>query len=565
MASSASSSPAFTSGNGFCFRRRLWYRKMAFFRCSSRGLAAQTRMKWQLSAGEGRTIEYSSWVREDDSVDVFGGWIVATGEEEKKKLGFPYLGRFLYFCVGTSAALILAALFHLSLSRKGFKFHFDVRLPIAMEPVISLGSKISSQAESESKSASIPEEKPVTRDDAIPSPTWVEKSGKKRQIVSVEADSTQKQALLVFNKLKIIEDGVVLDELCTRREFARWLVKANSLLERNPRYKIVPPELTGGSYKPAFNDVYNDDPDFVFIQGLAEAGIIASKLSDYETCLFSPESFLTRLDLINWRAQLEHLPSPDNDGKMLRKNPNFIDIDSTVTDASPALLRDLLSGDQSIFRTVFGNSHRLDPHKPVTKAQAVVALASGRVAAEVETELLRRDMEEAARRTQTEEIRQLIISGGEMFNPWAEKVNEQRARRQKFHEDYQSTLTFIGEEKDAFNSQLTRHIREQAALDCQNQLLAQLREEVDQLTCRLAEEGASLLSEREALAAKAIASRRHADEVAEAKSVLEVEREALRILRRWVEEEAVKNQMRARVLEAAAQRWRWLGEDPKLK
>lgn len=32
--------------------------------------------------------------------------------------------------------------------------------------------------------------------------------------------------------MQIIEEDVNADELCTRREYARWLVRINSLLER---------------------------------------------------------------------------------------------------------------------------------------------------------------------------------------------------------------------------------------------------------------------------------------------------------------------------------------------
>lgn len=35
-----------------------------------------------------------------------------------------------------------------------------------------------------------------------------------------------------FHGTQIIENDVNADELCTRREFARWLVKVNSKLER---------------------------------------------------------------------------------------------------------------------------------------------------------------------------------------------------------------------------------------------------------------------------------------------------------------------------------------------
>jgi hypothetical protein len=45
-------------------------------------------------------------------------------------------------------------------------------------------------------------------------------------------DAAQQEAIAVLKKLKIYEDDIVADELCTKREYARWLVRSNSLLER---------------------------------------------------------------------------------------------------------------------------------------------------------------------------------------------------------------------------------------------------------------------------------------------------------------------------------------------
>ncbi|KAK8625710.1 hypothetical protein V6N13_056871 [Hibiscus sabdariffa] len=97
-------------------------------------------------------------------------------------------------------------------------------------------------------------------------------------VVPVAVDSTQQEALMVLKELAIIEVAVKPDGLCTRREYARWLVRMSSLLERNHRHMIVPSIAFSGSEAAAFDDVGVDDPDFVFTQALAEACIIPSKL-----------------------------------------------------------------------------------------------------------------------------------------------------------------------------------------------------------------------------------------------------------------------------------------------
>ncbi|CAA6671415.1 unnamed protein product [Spirodela intermedia] len=428
------------------------------------------------------------------------------------------------------------------LALEGYKFHFDGLFPFLNGSLTSSESNITSHYEGNQSSENILEDKPVITDDAF-LPTInneMSASGEKKQIVSVEADSTQKQALFVLQKLKIIEDDVRPGELCTRREYARWLVKANALLERNARHKIVLPELTGSSFLAAFDDVNADDPDFPFIQALAEVGIVPSKLLVASKSHFSEEN-----------SSLNHGTcdfSPER--YMLRKNLGFMDLDSVGTDATPALFMDLLAEDKSIVRTVFGNSRRLQPHKPVTKAQAVVALASGRMARAIQAELVRHEMEDSAQLAQMEDIRAF----------WEGKLDEEKARRRKIQEDYLAALSDLKEEKIALERDLADHVKERAALDCQRQLLVSLREEVEQLQGRLADERSNLLTQKEILEEESTELRRQQDAIAEAKSILEVEKEALRILRCWVEEEANKNQMRAKVLEAAAQRWKWNGQ-----
>lgn len=136
-----------------------------------------------------------------------------------------------------------------------------------------------------------------------------------RVIITVPVDSAQDEALSILKKLKVIEDDIDAGELCSRREYARWLVRMYSSLERNPKHHIIPAVSLSGSTVAAFDDISFEDPDFESIQALAEAGIVPSKLSpnygydglgDRERTNFFPERFVSRQTLIDWKAQLDY-------------------------------------------------------------------------------------------------------------------------------------------------------------------------------------------------------------------------------------------------------------------
>ncbi|KAL9268065.1 hypothetical protein AKJ16_DCAP26856, partial [Drosera capensis] len=119
------------------------------------------------------------------------------------------------------------------------------------------------------------------------------------RIIPAPVDSTQLEAISSLKALKIIEDNVKAGELCKRREYARWLVRANSFLERNQKLKINPSLALSGSLNVAFQDVNIEDPDCGFIQALAEAGVVFSKISTIEhwSCNFYPDRYCNLVDL----------------------------------------------------------------------------------------------------------------------------------------------------------------------------------------------------------------------------------------------------------------------------
>ncbi|TKY69417.1 hypothetical protein E2542_SST05691 [Spatholobus suberectus] len=253
-----------------------------------------------------------SWAS-PDSPDDLGGWALpdAPAHPDNKAAASPS-----YAVVGFGASLaLLLAVF--AASRKGF----NVPLPRPLQGMWSRTETRRDQNDTPEFDVYGGSKPTVSEADtenvpvAVTETVAVEKP--ERVVIPVSVDSTQEEALSVLKSLKIIEDNVEANELCTRREFARWLVKLNSTLERNPKHRIAPTVSLSGSVVTAFDDIGIDNPDFRSIQVLAEAGVIPSKLSwnnsfnyggsdSQENINFFPDRFISRQDLIDWRAQLEY-------------------------------------------------------------------------------------------------------------------------------------------------------------------------------------------------------------------------------------------------------------------
>ncbi|BBA78992.1 S-layer protein [cyanobacterium endosymbiont of Rhopalodia gibberula] len=164
------------------------------------------------------------------------------------------------------------------------------------------------------------------------------------------------------------------NEPITRREYARWLVKAkNKFYQDSPEQQI---RLGLKNAKPAFNDVPSNDADFPVIQGLAEAGLVSSHLTgDSNTFLFRPDEFLTRSDLITWKVPLDmgrSLPKASIDG--IKETWGFQDTTQIGPIGLRGLYADFQNGEQGNVRRVFGYTMLFQPKKTVTRAQAAAAL-----------------------------------------------------------------------------------------------------------------------------------------------------------------------------------------------
>ncbi|MBW4551165.1 MAG: S-layer homology domain-containing protein [Aphanocapsa sp. GSE-SYN-MK-11-07L] len=159
-----------------------------------------------------------------------------------------------------------------------------------------------------------------------------------------------------------------------RRTFARWLVTTNNRIYRDrPAQQI---RLASPSSSPIFRDVPSRDPDFPYIQGLAEAGYLPSPLTgDSTKQAFQPNAPLTREALLQWKVPVDlrqNLPTATVDS--VRQAWGFKDANRITPEALQSVLADHQNGDLSNIRRLFGSTLLLQPKKPVTRAEAAAAL-----------------------------------------------------------------------------------------------------------------------------------------------------------------------------------------------
>ncbi|WP_038027879.1 S-layer homology domain-containing protein [Picosynechococcus sp. NKBG15041c] len=180
-----------------------------------------------------------------------------------------------------------------------------------------------------------------------------------------------------------IQDLIALDiftasefqanEIITRRQFARWLLKAhNALYGDRPNQQI---RLANTTSTPLFTDVSANNPDFPYIQGLAEAGIIPSNLTNETVTTFRPDAPLTRETLITWKVPLDRRQAlPQTSLENIAETWGFQDATQIDTRALQALYVDFQNGDQANVRRVFGYTTLFQPQKNVTQQEAAIAL-----------------------------------------------------------------------------------------------------------------------------------------------------------------------------------------------
>ena len=160
----------------------------------------------------------------------------------------------------------------------------------------------------------------------------------------------------------------------TRREYARWLVAANNRFYATSPSKQI--RLGNKNATPAFSDVPPNHPDFPYIQGLAEAGLIPSPLSnDSSAVLFRPDAILNREDLIAWKVPLDSRKAlPNASLETLKETWGFQDTAKIDPKVWRAIYGDFQNGEQANIRRIFGFTTLFQPKRPVTRGEAAAAI-----------------------------------------------------------------------------------------------------------------------------------------------------------------------------------------------
>ncbi|GFZ15354.1 hypothetical protein Acr_24g0015440 [Actinidia rufa] len=383
-------------------------------------------------------------------------------------------------------------------------------------------------------------------------------------LVPAVVDQVQGQALAALQVLKVIEPEVQPGDLCTRREYARWLVSASSTLSRSTVSKVYPAMYIENVTELAFDDITPEDHDFSSIQGLAEAGLIASKLSrsnipsvddDQSSLCFSPGSPLSRQDLVTWKMALEKRQLPEADRKVLHQLSGFIDIDKINPDACPALVADLSAGENGIVTLAFGYTRLFQPDKPVTKAQAAIALATGEASDIVSEELARieaESMAENAVAAHSALVAQVEKDVNASFEKELLLEREKIDVVEKLAEEAMQELERLRSQREEDNIAL---MKERAAIESEMEVLSRLRREVEEQLESLMSNKVEISYEKERLGKLLKEAETENQEIARLQYELEVERKALSMARAWAEDEAKRAREQAKVLEEARDRW----------
>ncbi|XP_027363916.1 uncharacterized protein LOC113871197 isoform X3 [Abrus precatorius] len=405
-------------------------------------------------------------------------------------------------------------------------------------------------------------------DPGIPAPSVVSAAVQVlpgKVLVPAAVDQVQGQALVALQDLKVIEPDVQPSDLCTRREYARWLVSATSILSRKTTSKVYPAMYIDNVTELAFDDITPEDPDFSSIQGLAEAGLIESRLSrcdrqlsadeEYGPFYFSPESALSRQDLISWKMVVERRQLPEADRKMLYQLSGFIDTDKIHSDAFPALVADLSAGEHGIIALAFGNTRLFQPHKPVTKAQAAVALATGDSSDIISEELARIEAESLAENAVATHSALVAQVEKDINSSFKQKLSAEREKNnavERVAEEARCELERLRAEKEEDRLFL---IKERAAIASERDVCSRLRHEMEDQLQNLMNNKVEIAYEKERISKLRELAEIENREITQLLYELEVERKALSMARAWAEDEAKRVSEHAEALEKARDHW----------
>lgn len=215
----------------------------------------------------------------------------------------------------------------------------------------------------------------LTTEQDAPSESETQNNDNQEQESTPEVTSSEPLEQLI--QVGVIEEGQNSlngnDEI-TRRQYARWLVKTNNIIFGSDSGKLI--RLARDNSEAVFRDVPNDDPDFPYIQGLANAGLIPSPLTnDPDAIAFNPDQPLTREDLISWKVPFDFRQSfPTTTLDNIRETWGFQDANQMNPELWQTLYVDWQNGDNANVRRTFGFTTLFQPEKTVTIEEAAITL-----------------------------------------------------------------------------------------------------------------------------------------------------------------------------------------------
>jgi S-layer homology domain len=176
-------------------------------------------------------------------------------------------------------------------------------------------------------------------------------------------------------QLEVLKNsGGAPNQAISRARFAQWLVELNNRIYGDRPARQIRPVATAA--KSAFSDVPTSHPAFSYIQGLAESGYLPSALSgDTTQTRFRPNDPLTRETLLLWKVPIDRQQIlPTASSERVKQLWGFKDASRIMPTALSAVASDHQNGELSNIRRVLGSTLLFQPQKPVTYAEAVVAL-----------------------------------------------------------------------------------------------------------------------------------------------------------------------------------------------
>ncbi|KAL2248652.1 UNVERIFIED_CONTAM: hypothetical protein Sindi_2338900 [Sesamum indicum] len=206
-------------------------------------------------------------------------------------------------------------------------------------------------------------------------------------------------------------------------------------------------------------------------------------------------------------------------------------------------------------KSTSGYTRLFQPEKPVTKAQAAIALSTGEASAIVSEELARIEAESMAEKAVAAHSA-LVAQVEKDLNASYEKElaleKEKIYAVEKLAEETRREVEKLRAKREEENLSL---MKERAAVDSEMELFSRLRREVEEQLQTLMNDKLEISYEKERLNKLRRDAETESQEITRLQYELEVERKALSMARAWAEDEAKRAREQAKALDEARDRW----------